>query len=241
MNKPNGKIKKALICAFLNTLPILAGFLFLGITYGMYMSVKGFSCIYPMIMSAVIFAGSAEFVAADMLLGAFNPLSAFFVTVMINARHIFYGLSMLERFKGVGAKKAYMIFGMCDETFSVNVSAAVSPDVDRGWFMFFVTLLNQFYWFAGATLGGVFGTLIPFELKGLDFVLTAMFVVMFIDRLREDSSPLPALTGLGAAFVCLLIFGKNSFLLPSMALILAVLALVRRPVEKSFIGGGECA
>lgn len=239
MKKTDGKIKKALICAFPKTLPILAGFLFLGITYGMYMSVKGFSFVYPMIMSAVIFAGSAELVAADMLLGAFNPLSAFFVTVMINARHIFYGLSMLERFKGVGAKKAYLIFGMCDETFSVNVSAAVPPDVDRGWFMFFVTLLNQFYWFAGATLGGVFGALIPFELKGLDFVLTAMFVVMFIDRLREDSSPLPALTGLGATFICLLIFGKNNFLLPSMALILAVLALVRRPVEKSFVGGGE--
>ena len=118
---------------------------------------------YPMLMSITIFAGSIEFVTVNMLLGAFNPLQAFAMTLMINARHLFYGISMLDKFRGMGRKKFYLIFGMCDESFSINYTADIPEDVDRGWFMFFVTLLNHFYWFSGATLGGIFGSLIHFK------------------------------------------------------------------------------
>ena len=151
------KLKKAFKAAFPYTIPIFAGFWFLGITYGIYMNVSGFSFWYPMLMSITIFAGSIEFVTVNMLLGAFNPLQAFAMTLMINARHLFYGISMLDKFRGLGWKKFYLIFGMCDESFSINYTADIPEDVDRGWFMFFVTLMNHIYWFSGATLGGVFG------------------------------------------------------------------------------------
>ena len=168
-------LKKAFTTAFPYTIPIFAGFWFLGITYGIYMNVSGFSFWYPMLMSITIFAGSIEFVTVNMLLGAFNPLQAFAMTLMINARHLFYGISMLDKFRGVGRKKFYLIFGMCDESFSINYTADIPEDVDRGWFMFFVTLLNHFYWFSGATLGGIFGSLIHFNTEGLEFVMTAIF------------------------------------------------------------------
>lgn len=136
MNNRKRKIITALKAAFPNTVPILAGFLFLGITYGIYMRTSGFSFIYPMLMSLTIFAGSVEFVAVNLLLGAFNPLQALAVTVMLNARHLFYGISRLDKYKGTGWKKFYLIFGMCDESFSINYTTYIPERVDRGWFMF---------------------------------------------------------------------------------------------------------
>ena len=140
-----GTRRRALAAAFPNTIPIFAGFWFLGLAYGIYMNVSGFSFWYPMLMSLTIFGGSLEFVAVSMLLGAFAPLQTLLMTLMIQARHLFYGIAMLDRFKGMGWKKFYLIFGLCDETFSINFTAKIPPDVDRGWFMFFVTLLNHFY------------------------------------------------------------------------------------------------
>ena len=137
------QLQKALQAAFPYTIPIFASFWFLGLTYGIFMHVCGFSFWYPMLMSLLIFAGSAEFVAAQMLLGAFNPLQALAMTLMINARHLFYGISMLDKYRGNGWKDLYLIFGMCDESFSINYTAQIPPGVDRGWFMFFVTLLNH--------------------------------------------------------------------------------------------------
>lgn len=225
-------VRKALASAFPHTLPILAGFCFLGMTYGIYMNVSGFSFWYPMLMSLTIFAGSAEFVAVNLLLGAFDPLQALAVTLMLNARHLFYGLSMLDRYRGTGWKKPYLIFGLCDETFSVNYTAQIPPDVDKGWFMFFVTLLDHLYWVAGATLGGVFGSLLTFNTEGLSFVMTAMFVVIFLDQWRKDRRHTPALLGLGISVVCLLAFGAEGFLVPAMLAILAALTALRRPLEQ---------
>ena len=181
-------MKKALKCAFPYTIPIFAGFWFLGLTYGIYMNVNGFSFIYPMLMSLTIFAGSIEFIAVNMLMGAFDPLQALAMTLMINARHLFYGIAMLDKFRGLGWKKIYLIFGMCDESFSINYTADIPEDVDRGWFMFFVTLLNHFYWFSGATLGGIFGSFLQFSTEGLDFVMTAMFVVIFLEQWLKERS-----------------------------------------------------
>ncbi len=225
-------IIKSFKAAFPYTVPIFAGFWFLGLTYGVYMNVSGFGFLYPMLMSLTIFAGSMEFVTANLLMGAFNPLQAFAMTLMINARHIFYGLSMLEKFKGTGRKKLYLIFGMCDESFSINCSADIPEGADKGWFMFFVTLLNHFYWFFGSTMGGIFGSLISFDTKGLEFVMTALFTVIFLEQWLKEKNHTSALTGLGISLLCLAAFGSDSFMIPSMAGILAVLTLLRKPLEK---------
>ena len=155
--KPSEVRMRALRAAFPHTIPIFAGFCFLGITYGIYMNVSGFSFVYPMLMALTIFGGSLEFVAVTMLLGTFAPLQTLIMTLMIQARHLFYGIAMLDKYKGLGWKRYYLIFGMCDESFSINYTAQVPQGVDRGWFMFFVTLLNQAYWVLGATLGGLLG------------------------------------------------------------------------------------
>ena len=227
----NKKLKKAFLAAFPKTIPIFAGFWFLGLTYGIYMNVSGFSFWYPMIMSLTIFAGSVEFVAVNMLMGAFNPLQALAMTLMINARHLFYGISMLDKYKGTGIKKFYLIFGMCDESFSINYTAKIPDDVDRGWFMFFVTLLNHIYWFTGATLGGIFGSLIQFDTEGLEFVMTAMFVVIFLEQWLKEKRHTSALLGLGLSLICLIAFGADGFIIPAMLAILGVLTLIRRPLE----------
>lgn len=212
--------KKAFKAALPYTLPICIGFLFLGMSYGFMMRSKGFSIIYPVAMSSLIFAGSMEFVTADLLLSAFDPIRAFLLALMINARHLFYGLSMLDKFKNTGIKKLYLIFGMCDESFSINCSVEPPEDVDRGWFMFFVTLLNYLYWIGGATLGAVAGSFIHFNTKGIEFVMTALFVVMFLNQWEENKDHRPALVGLGCSLICLFIFGSESFIVPAMAAIL---------------------
>ena len=218
---------QALRAAFPYTIPIFTGFWFLGLTYGIYMNVSGFSFLYPMFMSLTIFAGSMEFITVNLLLGAFNPLQALFLTIMVNARHLFYGLSMLDKFRGIGWKKLYLIFGMCDESFSINYTAQIPENVDKGWFMFFVTLLNHFYWFSGSTLGGIFGGLIQFNTEGLDFVMTAMFVVIFLEQWLKERSHVSALVGLAASVLCLVLFGPDDFIIPSMLVILGALSLIR--------------
>lgn len=228
-------VKKALRCAFPYTVPIFAGFWFLGLTYGIYMNVSGFSFWFPCLMSLTIFAGSVEFVAVNLLLGAFDPLQALVMTLMINARHLFYGISMLDKYRGTGWKKFYLIFGMCDESFSINYTAEIPEDVDRGWFMFFVTLLNHVYWFSGATLGGIFGSLIHFNTEGLDFVMTAMFVVIFMEQWLKERRHTGALLGVGLSLLCLLAFGADSFIIPAMLAILAALTGLRGKLER----GGE--
>ena len=170
-----------------------------------------------------------------MLLAPFAPLQTFVMTLMIQARHLFYGISMLDRFKGMGWKKYYLIFGMCDETFSINYTAQIPEDVDRGWFYFFVTLLNHFYWFSGATIGGLMGNLIHFNTEGLSFVMTAMFVVIFMEQWLKEKHHASAWIGLAGSAGCLLIFGAESFMIPTMICILILLTIFRKPIEKKVL------
>ena len=228
----NNMKTKAFKAALPHTLPICVGFLFLGMSYGFLMQSKGFSFLYPLLMSLFIFAGSMEFVTVNLLLSAFNPLYAFFLTLMVNARHLFYGISMLDRYKDMGWKKFYLIYGMCDESFSINCIVSPPPDVDKGWFMFFVTLLNHLYWVTGATLGALLGYVIHFDTKGIGFVMTALFVVMFIDQWEERSDHTPALIGLGCSLACLLLFKADNFILPAMALTVLCFALKRDNTDK---------
>ena len=226
--------RKALKYAFPYTLPICAGFLFLGMSYGFFASSKGFSFIYPLCMSMFIFAGSMEFVTVSLLLASFNPVYSFLLTLMVNARHLFYGISMLNTYKDYkGIKKFYLIFGMCDESFSVNCSITPPPEIDREWFMIWVTLLNQIYWVFGATMGAVLGSVIHFDTTGIEFVMTALFFVMFLDQWDAASRHLPALIGVVSSLACLLIFGKSNFMIPAMALIILSFFLCRNRLDDS--------
>lgn len=195
------------------------------------MNANGFPFVYPMLMSLLIYGGSLEFVAVEMLLSSFAPMQVFIMALLIQARHIFYGISMLDRFKGMGWKKFYLIFGMCDETFSVNYTADIPEDVDRGWFMFFVTLLNQLYWVSGATVGGLVGSLLRFDTTGISFVMTAMFVVIFLEQWLKEDNHISSLVGVAAALVCRICFGADSFMLPTMAVIVLLLAASRKRLE----------
>ena len=215
----------------------MTGFLFLGMTYGIYMNVSGFSFWYPMLMSMTIFAGSMEFVTVSMLVGGFHPLEALTMTLMINARHLFYGISMLDKYKGTGLKKLYLIFGMCDESFSINYTANIPEDVDKGWFMMWVTVLNQFYWVLGSTLGGLFGSLLKFNTEGLSFVMTALFVVIFLEQWMKEKNHTSAVVGIVLSVLCLVIFGKDSFIIPAMLSILVVMTFLKKVMEK----GGDKA
>lgn len=225
-------VKRAFITAFPHTIPIFAGFWFLGMAYGIYMNVSGFSFWYPMLMSMTIFAGSMEFVAVNLLLGAFNPVQALLLTLMINARHLFYGISMLEKYRHTGWKKIYLIFGMCDESFSINYTAKIPKNVDRGWFMFAVTFFNQIYWVTGATLGGIFGSLIQFNTEGLEFVMTAMFVVIFLEQWLHEKDHISSILGIIISASCLGVFGAENFIIPSMLAILIVLTLLRNSLKR---------
>lgn len=225
-------MRAAFRAAFPYTIPIMTGFLFLGSAYGVYMNASGFPAIYPILMSLTIFAGSMEFVTVNLLLGAFNPVGALALTLMVNARHLFYGLAMLDKYRSVpGRKRWYLIFGLCDESFSINVAADVPEGIDQGWFYFFVTLLNQCYWVCGATLGGLLGSLLTFSPEGLEFVMTALLAVLFLEQLLKEKDHTSALAGVSLSAVCLILFGSEGFVIPSMLAILGALTLLRRPLE----------
>lgn len=227
-----GEKTRAFKAAFPHTLPILTGFLVLGTAYGVLLQTKGYSVLWALFTSLFIYAGSMQFVAVSMLSIGFQPLYACLMTLMVNARHLFYGISMLEKLRGTGKLKPYLIFGMCDETFSLLCTLEPPEGISRRWFFFFISLLDQAYWVAGSVIGSLLGSLIPFDTAGIDFVLTAMFVVIFLDQWRSTKNHLPVLIGLGASLACLLLLGPDRFLLPSMALILLLVTLLRKPIER---------
>lgn len=229
--------RAALKAAFPHTLPILTGYLFLGASYGILSSLAyRFPWYFPALASVCVYAGSMQFVSLELLAGPFLPLRALMMTLMVNARHLFYGLTMLDKYKPLRHRKGYLIFGLTDETFSLNVTLEPPMDVDRNWFMYYITLLDQCYWVTGATLGGIFGSLIHLEVKGLEFVMTALLLVIFLENWMKETRHTSSLLGLGLTALSLALFGpaNNLFIIPAMAAIIAALALLRRPLE-----GGE--
>lgn len=230
MSQRNGGVKThALKAAFPKVLPICVSFFFLAMSYGVLMGTRGFSFLWPLCMSAFIYTGSMEFVTVNLLVSAFNPFATFMLALMMGTRHLFYGLSMLGRFKNMGAKKPYLIYAMCDETFAVNNSTQIPADVDRGWFYFFVSLLNQVSWVAGATFGGIVGGRLTFDTTGLDFVMTALFVVIFVDQwmTTKRKSHMAALTGIVLPVICLALFGADNFMIPSLIAMLVMFIMLR--------------
>lgn len=216
-------MKKALRYAFPLTLPILAGYVFLSISFGILAYTKGIPNWVIFLMSLVIYAGSMQYAAIDVLLAPFNPIGAFMLTLMVNARHLFYGIPMLKKYKDLtGLKKAYTIFGLTDETFSLVVGIEIPPDIDRSWVYFHITWLNQFYWLLGTIIGFTIGPLIPFNTEGIEFVLTALFVTIFVEQWLSNDSHQSALIGLGSGVLALILFGASSFLIPAMLFIIAL-------------------
>ncbi|MBE0600178.1 MAG: AzlC family ABC transporter permease [Firmicutes bacterium] len=233
---PKHRRIRALQAAFPFTIPILTGFVFLGIAYGYYMTAEGFHALYPIIISLSVYAGSMEFVTVGLLKEAFDPVRVLLLTLMINARHLFYGIAMLERYRAAGRKRFFLIYGMSDETFSVNCAASIPPDVDRGWFMLWVTVLDYCYWQFGTVAGAALGSVVKINTEGLSFVLTALFVVLFIEQWLKEKTHHSALLGLLGSLMCLVIFGSSQFIIPSMLVILAGLTLMKKPLEKA----GDC-
>ena len=217
------------------TLPVCTGYVFLGITYGMLMVTSGFPTWLPIFTAAIVYTGSMEFLLVAILASSFHPLSAFLTAVMVGARHLFYGLSMLGVYHGMGWKKPYLIYATSDETFSVNYTADIPADIDRSWFYFWVSLLDQGYWVAGSAIGAFCGSLITIDLTGLDFVMTAMFFVIFLQQWARDgerlrliiSDHMPAIIGVLGSVLCLVIFGPDAFMIPAMVTILAGLLVYR--------------
>ncbi|SUB24727.1 AzlC family ABC transporter permease [Avibacterium avium] len=224
----NSPIWAAAKAAFPYSLPMVIGFLFLGVAYGLYMKALGFGAWYPFFMAALIYAGSVEFIVAGALVMAFAPLHIFLLTLMVSLRQLFYSLSMLEKYHSkLGKKRWYLISTLVDESFSLNYMAKIPPHLDKGWYMLFVSLYLHCYWVIGAVLGNLFGDVIPFDLKGIEFAMMALFLVIFAENWMKEKSHESSLLGLGIALLCLVVVGKNHFLIPTLIGILVALSLWR--------------
>lgn len=218
---------KALRAAFPRTLPVMTGYLFLGIAFGVLLREAGFGPLWALLMSGLIYAGSMQFVAVGLLGGPFAPLTAGLVAFTVNARHLFYGLSMLGRFAKRGGLKPYLIFGLTDETYSLLCAGDAPEGVDKGWYDFFLTALDHLYWVSGSLLGSVMGAALPFDSTGIDFAMTALFLVIFVEQWESAKSRLPALLGVGASAVCVAVFGPEGFIPFAMAAIFAGLTALQ--------------
>ena len=225
--------RRALSAAFPYTIPIFAGFWFLGLAYGIYMNVSGFSAWYPMFMSMLIFGGSLEFVAVTMLLSSFAPLQTLIMTLMIQARHLFYGLSMLEKYRGTGPVRPVLICTLTDETFSLVSTLEPPEGVARRDFYFWISLLDYLYWITGTALGGLLGSFLTFDTTGLDFALTALFVVLFLEQWKKPENRPAGVMGILCAAASLAVFGADNMVIPAMVLVLAVLLGARRRLDRS--------
>lgn len=213
--------------AFAQTLPVLAGYLFLGFAYGVLMRHAGFSPLWAVGMSIFVYAGSMQYAAVPVLAGAFDPVGALLLSIMVNARHMFYGVSMLGRYRRAGKWAPYLIFSLTDETFSVNVAAKVPQGVDETAFYAAASALDHAYWVGATLLGAMLGGVLTLEVKGIEFVMTALFVTIFTDQWLNAKRHGPALLGLAGAAVCLAVFGAANFMLPAMALITGALLIWR--------------
>ena len=220
--------KKAIQTAFADTLPVMTGYLFLGFGFGILLNEKGYGVLWSLAMSLFIYAGSLQYVAVSLLTGGASLLTTALTTLMINARHIFYGISMVDAYKGAGKKKPYLIFALTDETFSLVSRNQVPEGISRHGYCFLVSLFDQIYWVAGSVLGSLAGKLIPLNYEGIDFVLTALFVTIFVEQWLSSKHHAPACFGVVTTAVCLWFFGKDLFLIPSMLLIALLLVLLQK-------------
>ncbi len=232
MEKRQGGYAKAFRAAFPFTVPVLTGYLFIGTAFGVMFQEKGYNFLWAIVMSILVYAGSGQYLAVNFFAPGVNLLQVIFLEFMVNIRHIFYGLSLLERFSEMGKKKLYMIFSLTDETYSLFFVTKIPKDVDEHKFMFAIALLDQLYWITGSAIGAIAGSVIPFDATGIDFAMTALFVVIFVEQWMTSITHLPALIGIVTGVVCLLVFGSENFILPTMICILVILLSGRKMIEQ---------
>ena len=221
-------IKKVII----KTMPVMAGYIVLGIGFGVLLKVNGYGLFWALIMSIFIYAGSAQYVGVGLISGGASILTTALTILMVNARHLFYGISMINKYKGAGKKKPYLIFALTDETYSIVCDGEYPEGVDKYKYWFLISLFNQFYWVLGSVLGSVIGSIIKFDSKGIDFSMTALFVTVFVEQWLSTKEHRPALIGIGISVLCLLVFGADRFLIPTMILIVIALFLLRGVIER---------
>ena len=225
MNK--NVFKKALTAC----LPVISSFIVIGISFGVVVQSRGFGPLWAGAMSVFIYAGSMQFVALELMASGAGLLTAAVTTVMVNLRHVFYGLSMIEQYKNMGKARPYLIFALCDETYSLVCVDMDMEEGERNKFCLFVTALDQFYWVLGSVLGSLLGAVITFNTEGMDFALTALFVTVFVEQWLSTKDHAAAIVGVAASVICLVIFGSGSFLIPSMVAITLALTLMRKRQE----------
>lgn len=223
--------RRAFKAAFPYTLPVFMGYLFLGIAFGVLLSSKGYHVGWAFLMSTTIYAGSMQFVAIELLTSSFNLINVLIVTLTVNARHLFYGLSMLDKFKISQKLKPYMIFSLTDETYSLLCSAQPPEGVDRKWFMFFIAILDHSYWILGGLIGNIARSLLTFDPTGIDFAMTALFIVIFIEQWEGTKQHTPAFLGMGITLLCLILFGEGNFIIFSMIGIFISLTLLHKKLQ----------
>ncbi len=221
-------MKRVIRTALVDTIPVMTGYLALGFGFGIVLKAAGYGIPYALLMSVTVFAGAMQYVAVGLLAGGASFVTVALTTLMVNIRHLFYGISLLDKYKGTGWKKPYLAFGLTDETYSLvcHDNATVPPE-DKHRYYFFVTLFDHLYWITGCVLGSLAGTLVKFNSEGIDFVLTALFITIFLGQWRENKQHASALIGMVASAVCLLLFGGDSFLLPAMIVIAVALCPIR--------------
>ena len=224
--------KQAFKSAFPHTLPVMAGYLFLGMGFGILLESNGYSFVWAFFMSIIIYAGSMQYVAIELLAGGASLISTAIMTLMIQVRHLFYGLSIIDKYKGTGKKKFLLIHELTDETYSLTATVTVPDGVDKGWFYFFISILDHSYWIIGCTFGAFFGSLVNFNTKGVDFVMTALFIVIFTDQWLNSKDHVPAIIGVICSLVCLILFGADNFIIPAMLSILFFLTILRKKLDK---------
>lgn len=219
---------KAIKAAFPKTLPVMAGYLFLALGFGVLLRKAGLGTAWALLMSAGIYAGAMQYATIDLFLFGVSPVESALMALMVNARHLFYGISMSEKYRDTGWMKAYLALALTDETYALLAADEVPEGVDSRWFYFFVSMLNQAYWVIGSVLGSLLGQMLPFDLAGIEFAMTALFVVIFVEHWQRRSARPQALVGLSASVLCLVLFGPGGFTVPAMLAICGVMLLLRR-------------
>lgn len=226
--------------AFIASVPVMAGYIVLGAGFGIVLETKGLGLIWAVAMSVFIYAGSMQYVAIELITGGASLITTALTTLMVNARHLFYGISMVDKYKGAGKKKPYLIFALTDETYSLVCSDESVKDVNNKYLYYFtVSLLNQIYWITGTVIGSLSGRMINFSTEGIDFALTALFVTIFTEQWISEKNHGPAIAGLASSILCLVVFGKDNFLIPAMCCIVAVLGFMRKMQGKAGCDGKE--
>ena len=230
-------MKKLLKTAVLKTLPVMTGYIALGIGFGILFHSHGYGLFWSLLMAVFIYAGSMQYVAINLITGGASLIATALTTLMVNARHLFYGISMIDKYKKAGKAKPYLIFALTDETYSLLCADDYPEEIAPQKYQLAVSLLNHIYWITGCAAGSLIGSAVSFNTAGIDFCMTALFVTIFVEQWLSSKQHLPALLGLAASASCLFIFGKDAFLIPSMLLIAALLLILRKPLERQVAKG----